>query len=507
MNNKSFIQAITLFLGLVIAIFMGINWHMALAAWIAPVLLLKFTRNTRVWGFIVFFLLLILVGAISRSALVLVKIPLLFILTGISYSITFALPFLIDRLLYKRYCGFRCTYIFPAAVVLIEFLVTKAIGSWGVFAHTQYPFIEFTQTASLFGLFAISFMVAWFASVINWLIENNFGKNFLRKGVLIYSSILLLILVYGEVRLTFFSPDSQTVRVAGITGEVDVVKLFDSEQETLFGYAEGKINEIPDRIFTNEKLVLNQVKHTQLAAEAGAKVIAWSEISLILNIEQVDLLKSRIKQICSENSCFVLMAYMEAAGVPDKKPFNNRSVLMTPDGTIAWEYSKSNLHPEGEAPIINPGDSKIPFVDTPYGRLGSVICYDMDFPDLLRQAGKNHIDIMLVPAFDWKEITPFHAYMASFETIQNGFSLLRPNGTGLSAAYDNHGKLVAQSDTFTSECKIMYADLPTKSFTTFYSLIGYVFPYLAMIYLILIVTKKIVTKIQLITGKRKITAE
>lgn len=503
-NKKSIQQAFILLIGLIFTILMGINWHMALAAWIAPVLLLRFTRNTRIFGFITFFLILILVGAISRSSLVFLKILPVYVITGLFYAITFCLPFLIDRLLYKKYCGFRCTYIFPSAVVLIEFIVTESMGTWGVLAHTQYPFNEFSQTASLIGLFGISFIVAWFASVLNWMKENDFAKIFVRKGIYIYGSTLLILLIYGGIRITFFNPDSTTVRVAGISGKVDIFKLIESEFETLTSYSEKKLNQIPDRIFSSDELINNQVQQTKNVAENGAKIIAWSEISLILNKQQVDTLKPKIGEITKSHKCYVLMAYLEAVELPDKKPFNNTSVLICPDGSIAWEYSKSNLHPQGEAPIINPGDHKIPFIDTPYGRLGNVICYDMDFPDFIRQAGKAKVDIMLVPAYDWKEISPFHAYMASFEAIQNGFSLLRPNGAGVSAAFDYHGKLLAQSDTFTSENNVLYADIPTSSTSTLYKLIGFIFPLISILYLLLIVVKKIITKIQLLVGKKKI---
>jgi predicted amidohydrolase len=44
----------------------------------------------------------------------------------------------------------------------------------------------------------------------------------------------------------------------------------------------------------------------------------------------------------------------------------------------------------------------IPFADTPFGRIASAICFDMDFPGYIRQAGRKSVDIMLVPAYDTK---------------------------------------------------------------------------------------------------------
>jgi predicted amidohydrolase len=42
-------------------------------------------------------------------------------------------------------------------------------------------------------------------------------------------------------------------------------------------------------------------------------------------------------------------------------------------------------------------DGKLHALDTPYGRLSSVICYDADFPRLLAQAGDLRADIRSRP--------------------------------------------------------------------------------------------------------------
>ncbi|XP_024523629.1 uncharacterized protein LOC112343824 [Selaginella moellendorffii] len=40
-----------------------------------------------------------------------------------------------------------------------------------------------------------------------------------------------------------------------------------------------------------------------------------------------------------------------------------------------------------------PGDPILPVIKTELGRIGGAICYDFEFPDLMRQAGKKRIDI------------------------------------------------------------------------------------------------------------------
>src|SRR5204863_1184039 len=68
-------------------------------------------------------------------------------------------------------------------------------------------------------------------------------------------------------------------------------------------------------------------------------------------------------------------------------PLENKIVLIQPDGTPAWEFFKARQVPGREAAISRRGNGKLRALDTPYGRLSSVICFDADFPQLLAQAG------------------------------------------------------------------------------------------------------------------------
>ena len=40
----------------------------------------------------------------------------------------------------------------------------------------------------------------------------------------------------------------------------------------------------------------------------------------------------------------------------------------------------------------------IPYLDTPYGRIGQVICFDMVYPHYIRQAALKKIDLLLAPS-------------------------------------------------------------------------------------------------------------
>jgi apolipoprotein N-acyltransferase len=173
----------------------------------------------------------------------------------------------------------------------------------------------------------------------------------------------------------------------------------------------------------------------------------------------------------------LLSLYIRPNDYPNR-PLENKVVMLDSEGQVKFEYQKSKPVPGANA---IPGPGKILSVQTPFGRIGSAICYDMDFPGLIRQAGKSKVDLMLVPADDWKEINPIHTYMSSLRAIENGFSMVRSTKDGLSAAFDYQGRLVASLDEFKTGKKIMLADLPTKGTQTLYTLIGDLFAWLCLI--------------------------
>ena len=83
----------------------------------------------------------------------------------------------------------------------------------------------------------------------------------------------------------------------------------------------------------------------------------------------------------------------------------NRSLLVDDDGTIVARYDKLHVFdvdlPNGEvyreSANIRPGDAAT-VADTPWGRLGLTVCYDVRFPHLFRRLAKAGADMIAVPA-------------------------------------------------------------------------------------------------------------
>jgi predicted amidohydrolase len=80
--------------------------------------------------------------------------------------------------------------------------------------------------------------------------------------------------------------------------------------------------------------------------------------------------------------------------------FYNTSPIFDPSGQITATYRKTHLFdaPGGhsESSVITPGNGLVTF-DTPFGRVGVLICYDIRFPEVARTLALAGATILCVP--------------------------------------------------------------------------------------------------------------
>jgi apolipoprotein N-acyltransferase len=119
-----------------------------------------------------------------------------------------------------------------------------------------------------------------------------------------------------------------------------------------------------------------------------------------------------------------------------KQPAENKVHIIDPNGEIVLTHVKYGGNDfEGSLK----GDGVLQTVDTPYGKLSAVICWDADFPTVIKQAGEQNVDLLFVPANDWREVKDIHAGMATFRAVENGMSIFRQTGEGVSVVVDAYG--------------------------------------------------------------------
>lgn len=476
-------------------VFTSVRWTNPLAAWFAPLFLLRFVRTQRLLpGLLLAWLVRAIVAAVVLQGIIQYPVIVYYVLVVLLTGVTM-LPYLADRLIAPRLGGFVATLVFPLAFTTIEYL-----GSFGPFgtiyslANTQYGDLPLLQVVSVTGIWGITFLIAWFAAVVNWAWERGFAWRQVRGGALLYAAILAVVFLGGSARLALFPPQATPVRIAGISASHAAIATLNRQlpQATLSLLESGKATQADRAIARSAFTTLDNdlLALSQLEASAGAKIVVWPEASPTgANILQEDepALIQRAGVLARESGIYLDMGL--GVFLPDigKGPFlMDEAILLDPTGHVVWTYEKTHPAP-GEQGLFVPSNGKVPTFESPYGRLANVICFDADFPGTVRQAGQAGADLLLVLGDDWQAIDPVHSEDATFRAIENGFSEVRQASNGLSMAVDYEGHVISSSDYFTTDQQVLVANVPMQGVRTIYAMIGDLFAWLCIIGMVAII--------------------
>jgi len=478
-----------------------------IAAWIAPIFLLRFMRNNKwslavVLGFIIlqiayFIGLIPQLTMISETSL---KMDFSFIImwqirSGVLfYVLSFLIPFILDKALHKRLPKFAATLVYPSAVVTFELLFFLITGAGYTFSDSQFTLRPLIMISSLFGILSVSFLVAWFSTMINFLWEEKWNIKKLGYSSLIYIVIIAVLLIYGGTAIASPKKADVTVPVAGITLENDFfVRMAESDLyvDEIFDLNPAESS----KLMSSPQSHLDEMSQKTLeAARAGAQIIVWQEEALCLESSAADTYLLEMKKMADEEDVYLLISYERLLNEKEKKDriMKNVSILFTPNGEIGWEYEKAYPALGYEDLMVETGQRDIPYLDTPYGRIGQVICADMLHPHYIRQAAAKEIDLLLVPSYDTIFYTPLLTFSSAYRAVENGFTMIRITGDGYSAVIDPYYRHWAGQNFFEQGSTNFYANVPVVSKKTFYSSIGFIFPYVIVLLLISLIAQAII---------------
>lgn len=147
------------------------------------------------------------------------------------------------------------------------------------------------------------------------------------------------------------------------------------------------------------------------AAEQGAKLVVLPEFFAIMGMTEQDKVKVReqagagaIQQFMSETArkhkIWLIGSLPLAATTPDK--VRNSCLVYDETGAQVARYDKIHLfnltlgnESYNEAQTIEAGD-KVVVVNSPFGRIGLAVCYDLRFPEIFR--AMKDVNIIVLPS-------------------------------------------------------------------------------------------------------------
>jgi apolipoprotein N-acyltransferase len=444
--------------GAALFIFTGWRFNIPFAPWLAAILLIRFAREQKRW-----YTVLAVIPALGIASVLQLNggwdfEPWIMYTVSLLRGSAFIAALFVDRALRRRLPVAASTLVFPSIVVIVDFLISLSpMGTGMTIGATQFGLPAIAQLASIGGIWSIELLLGWIAAVVATLWETGFDRSRTGRLAAVAAIVMVAVVGLGSARYALTRPASPTVRIGSVTMPHARDYWTWIDQGTPRALVDGfapELSALDDSLF----------QESSRAVAAGAKIVFWSEGDGVLTEDGEKAFMQRASDFARTNGVYFAPAVLVlryGQGISD-----NKIVMFRPDGSLAYTYVKAmSWYPTGS-------DGVLKVVDTPYGRIGAAICFDMDFPGFIHRLGTMKADIVLVPAFDKERIRPYHTEVGLLRGIENGFSVVRQTNEGTSMAIDGSGRVLARQEFFETKDRLMLADVPTRRVPTLYATLG-----------------------------------
>jgi apolipoprotein N-acyltransferase len=392
----------------------------------------------------------------------------------------------------------------PCLWVTLELIRTYVLSGlpWGLLGYSQYRQIEMIQIADHMGVYGVSFLIVLvnvaLAEFLSWLTPLLRG---FRPAKLPWELVAMATLVvtlswqYGLATITeapFSDIPRSSISVGVVQPNVDQAVKWDTayREQTLARF---------DRL-------------TEQLGRATDLVI-WPEAATPFVFEREPVYQLQLIALANRAQAPILFGSPALRFYPDRRPYLlNSAYLLSPDGQLLGRYDKHHLVPFGE--YIPFKSSFLFFLDklvegigdfeagtgptvltlTPKPRaaaagvavttprpveFGVAICYEVIFPNLVRQFAANGAEFLVTVTNDaWfgsSSAASQHFSMVVFRSVENHLAFARSANTGISGFIDPFGRIVESTPIFTEQA--VKATMQVWRPHTFYSRYGDVFAY------------------------------
>lgn len=373
-------------------------------------------------------------------------------------------------------------FVFASVWTVFEF--SSTIGwtgvPWGRIVLGQVECLPMLQSASLFG----SYFVGWLIMVVNGLIAYwiVYRTKALVCGV-VAGALLASNLTFGLiVRAIPEASDTENVTVAVIQGNIN-------SHDKWNGSASAR--EIYGGLIRS-------------AANEGAELVLLPETAFPTRLTGDN--RKFVSNIAKECNIYLVVG---AFASDEEMNEYNALYMVAPDGAFSdTVYAKRHLVPFGEyvpmravtelliAPLanLNLGDDltageDTALFDTAWGKIGSLICFDSIYEQLTIDTARDGAELILLSTndswfYDSKAVYQ-HMSHAQVRAVESGRDIVRSANTGISAIISSDG---STKQTIKPLVKGYAVDTVTlRERQTLYTVIGNLFVYVCMCFVLLAV--------------------
>ncbi|MEV6771417.1 nitrilase-related carbon-nitrogen hydrolase [Nocardia sp. NPDC051030] len=363
------------------------------------------------------------------------------LLLGVN-SLSYAGLIVLTRTLIRRGRPGAAMLALPAGWVLMEYLIslTGLIGAWWSVAYTQAGVLPVIQVAALTGWLGISFLIMLIPAVLAVLLDTTAPRAARIRCAAAASTVLLAVLGYGVWQLS--TPAGRDPVIVGL------VAVSQPEDFVPVDSADGR------------DMITRTVTEIDRLADRGARIVVLPEKSWSATESTLPILSGPLTEVANRRNLHVIAGLVLARG-----DTSINAAIDFPSGTV---YAKHHLVPGLESDLT-PGTESKQVPGTPWAL---AVCYDLDYPDLVRTNRTEGATLLLVPALDFREDRWRHSRMAVLRGVESGLAIARPAQLGDLVLSDAHGRILASTPTDIDRTRTILAALPQPATPTIYARFG-----------------------------------
>ena len=366
-----------------------------------------------------------------------------------------------------RHAGNFKWIVFPAAWVMLEYFRSLGFAAypWCPLGTSQYKAASFIQTASVTGVYGISFIIAIINSSAAFFISALTGKTPAVKRRLIKAVPLLAAILAASL--------------SGLWGKGEIARLEKEVPVKTINLSLIQQNSDPRKTDYRENLdVLKKLTNEALASSnRKTDLVVWSETAYVPNIRRWGSMAPDEHPLAKLTDEFLEYQRMggfylltgnddyelKGDGNTIERKEYNASVFFTDKGKRADTYRKIRLVPFTEyfpfrkqlpalyeilikmdVNLWEPGIEQTVFTH-PEFRFSTPICFEDIFPDYVRNFALKGADVILNISNDYWSLTETegkqHFMTGMMRAVENRRPLVRCTASGLTGVVERTGKI------------------------------------------------------------------
>jgi apolipoprotein N-acyltransferase len=357
----------------------------------------------------------------------------------------------------------------PPLWVVGEWLRGWLMGGfpWGLLGYSQAAQLPVIQIAELGGVYAVSLLIVVVNAALAGLLA--LGPRRAWPGAAAALILLVAALAFGVHAMARAS--------VGGAGSVEVAVIQPSIEQTI-KWDPARHAQILD--------IYEQL--TREAARARPAVVLWPETATTIYLRGDPVLLDRLRRLSEEVGTPILVGSLDRRDGP-RGQFLNSAFLLTGQGITA-KYDKIHLVPFGEyVPLagllgwvkswaefiseFGTGDTETVF-PLPGAPFGTVICYEVIFPELFREfvaGGATFMANITNDAWFGETSGPWqHLGTLPLRAVEHRVAIARAANTGVSAFVEPTGRIGPILPLL--ERGVLHRRIPLRDRTTLYTRLG-----------------------------------